>query len=313
MPRRAHANVSPAERRAAVEQDRDRAALEQLGILAATRIGFRAQQAAYAALRGRRDPGKAFRAEWLQAAPLIAQGMLAGHLSGRRRSAIIVAQARPAAFASSAYDGAIRLLTRRLALQPQELAGLTEKYQAAAIKVVKKAGDAAEEKIERYLLEATQAGAHVREGRAALAEAFDATGLTAENSFTLEAIFRTQTQLAYAAGRWNLDQDPAVQEILWGYKYVTVGDDRVRPEHVGLEGVTLPKDDDFWKANWPPNGWACRCSTIEIFEERASVRAPASIEVDGRDVTPGADKGFRFNPGELFQDNIPPALEAVAV
>jgi SPP1 gp7 family putative phage head morphogenesis protein len=145
---------------------------------------------------------------------------------------------------------------------------------------------------------------HVNAGVNELRKALALEGLTPDNSFTLEAIFRTQTQVAYSAGRWNADQDPAVQEILWGYKYVTVGDDRVRPEHVGLDGATFPKDDAFWNTHFPPCGWGCRCQAIPIYEEAEVVRPPAEIEVDGKMVRPGADPGFRFNPGKVFQDQL---------
>ncbi len=46
----------------------------------------------------------------------------------------------------------------------------------------------------------------------------------------------------------------------WEYK--TVGDDRVRPEHRGLEGIILPANDPLWKQIFPPNGWKCRCYVV---------------------------------------------------
>ena len=92
-----------------------------------------------------------------------------------------------------------------------------------------------------------------------------------------------------------------IDEILWGYKYVTVGDDRVRDEHAALEGTTAPKDDPIWQTIWPPNGWACRCQTIMIFEERKTVRPEPVVDVEGRAVVPGPDKGFNFNPGTVLQ------------
>jgi SPP1 gp7 family putative phage head morphogenesis protein len=157
-----------------------------------------------------------------------------------------------------------------------------------------------EEELQRTILETATAGEHVREGVKSLSEAFDRLGLTPNNSFTLEAIFRTQTAMAYSAGRYSEEQDPAIQEILWGYKYATVGDDRVRPSHVGFDGVTLPKDDPFWSVNTPPNGWACRCTLLSIFEKRPIVEPPNKVDVDGKMVHPEADPGFRFNPGAAW-------------
>lgn len=42
-------------------------------------------------------------------------------------------------------------------------------------------------------------------------------------------------------------------------KYLTVGDDRVRPAHRELDGIIKPVDDKFWDVYFPPNGWNCRC------------------------------------------------------
>ncbi|MBN2023592.1 MAG: hypothetical protein JW809_12475 [Pirellulales bacterium] len=78
----------------------------------------------------------------------------------------------------------------------------------------------------------------------------------------------------------------------------TWGDDRVRPEHEGYDGVTLPKDDPFWLENTPPNGWACRCATIPMFAE-ATLNRPRTVDVDGRDVPPSTDPGFAVSFGAL--------------
>ncbi len=45
-------------------------------------------------------------------------------------------------------------------------------------------------------------------------------------------------------------------------QYSTVGDNNVRPSHAMLDKYTAPKSDSFWKNNYPPNGWKCRCFVI---------------------------------------------------
>ena len=122
--------------------------------------------------------------------------------------------------------------------------------------------------------------------------------------YLLETLARTQTQLAYGAGRWNVNQDPAIDEILWGYEYVTVGDDRVRPNHEALNGTRYPKDDALLQEIWPPNGFNCRCTMIEIYFEGTPNRPDATEIVDGMEVVPGADKGWAFNPGIVHQDGM---------
>lgn len=299
------ARVTDEERRRARLHDLERARLERAGIDAATRIGAAAQSAAYRALKARQSPSVAFRRAMQAARPLMGQGMLAAHLTGRQRVLRDMRAAEPVAMSRTAYSGAVAMLRKRLDLDPAQLEAIQRKYEAEAARILKRATDWAERKIEQAFLDVTEQGWHVRNGVKVLAEAFDAAGMAPSNSYTLENIFRTQTQIAYAAGRWNADQAPEVQEILWGYKYVTVGDDRVRPEHAGLEGVTLPKEDQFWAIGYPPNGYSCRCTAISIFDRREVVAPRDEVEIDGRRIVPGPDAGFRVNWGQVFPDSLP--------
>jgi SPP1 gp7 family putative phage head morphogenesis protein len=294
--------VTADERRRAELQDRDRARLQRIGVAESIKIGNRVQRAVLRSAGNIPKAIEALRRELLAMAPVVRQGMVAAYLAGRNRSRLTRPKGRPLSLSNGpgVYDKAIETLETRLALTPKTLIKLEVQYEAAAIRVVKKATDAIERKLQESVAESIRVGAHVREGKASLREAFAKAGMTPNNSFTLEAIFRTQTQQAYSAARFQASQDPVIQDILWGFKYVTVGDDRVRDEHVGFDGVTLPKSDPFWITHWPPNGWACRCAVIEIFEPRKIVKVPAVVEVDGKEVKPEVDKGFRFNPGEVF-------------
>ena len=297
--------VTDEDRRLARLQDQDRARIDRLGIDAAARIGFQARRAALTAWRRGDNPAKAAGLELHKAVPLLTQAMIAAHLAGRRRSKIMAKTAVRLHKAGMSlrndtpFAGALRFLAERLEMEPDEEERLEAIYHPEALKIVKTADRMVERRIEEKLAEAIASGQHVRGGVKALSEAFDDAGIEPRNSFTLEAIFRTEVQRAFGAGRWQADQDPDIQEILWGYQYVTMEDDRVRPEHVGLDGVTLPKDDLEWMEIWPPNGFACRCSVISLFEPRESF-APRAVEVDGKMVEPSVDEGFRFNPGVLF-------------
>lgn len=42
-------------------------------------------------------------------------------------------------------------------------------------------------------------------------------------------------------------------------EFTTVGDDRVRPEHVALDKLTYPKDHPIWNKMTPPLAYKCRC------------------------------------------------------
>jgi SPP1 gp7 family putative phage head morphogenesis protein len=124
-----------------------------------------------------------------------------------------------------------------------------------------------------------------------LAERFNKLGVSPTNAFQLENIVRTQSQIAYNSAKWKEEQQPYVQDILWGYVYLTVGDERVRESHQVLDGTKLPKDDPFWLRFYPPNGYSCRCQAVPIFDDATPVAAPP-------DAAP--DPGFEFNPGTLL-------------
>jgi len=51
--------------------------------------------------------------------------------------------------------------------------------------------------------------------------------------------------------------------------YSTAGDDRVRSEHIILDGTTRPVKDIFWATHYPPNGWRCRCAALQSNDDAA--------------------------------------------
>lgn len=91
----------------------------------------------------------------------------------------------------------------------------------------------------------------------------------------------------------------------YNLQYRTAGDDHVREEHVSLEGVTLPMSDPFWESYYPPNGWGCRCTVVQVrrskYDETPSDEAMSlgaqAMQEDRRGI-------FRFNPG-IQQRTVP--------
>ena len=104
---------------------------------------------------------------------------------------------------------------------------------------------------------------------------------------------------AQAAARWEqFSQDGDRYHL----QYRTAGDSRVRPEHADLHGVTLPPSDPFWEEFYPPNGWNCRCTVVQVLpwkhpatdRDEAMARAEAALQLDTK-------RMFRFNPGKQQQ------------
>jgi len=271
------------------EHLRQTAALERRGVDAANRACLRIVGSTVRAFKATGGFSTARVIEELRALrPLLRETMVAAHLQGTTQE---LAAAPLKLDLGDTFRSIIRALGNRSEMDPAEIRAI---YDMRAVNELDRAERRIEQRLQAVLQETTRGGAHVREGVKALRSAFDDLGLTPTNSFQLEAIFRTQTQLAYGAGRWQADQHEAIQEILWGYQYATVGDDRVRPTHAELDGMTAPKDHPVWRTHWPPNGWACRCVTLTLFDEQ-----PIWVP-NGNVLAEAVTAGFGNNAGILF-------------
>lgn len=126
----------------------------------------------------------------------------------------------------------------------------------------------------------------------------------------LGIIFDTNVRSSYAAGRWASIQ--RVKEARPYLRYTAIRDGRTRPEHLAWHGTVLPVDDDWWKTHYPPNGWRCRCTVVQLSRrdlERQGLevaeRPPGDAARQWRnprtgelvEVPAGIDPGFGYNPG----------------
>lgn len=91
----------------------------------------------------------------------------------------------------------------------------------------------------------------------------------------------------------------------YNLQYRTAKDERVRASHRALADTTLPKEDAFWASFYPPNGWRCRCTAVEVLKGKydesdsavaikAGEKATTEIGKDGKNRL----EIFRFNPGQ---------------
>ena len=82
----------------------------------------------------------------------------------------------------------------------------------------------------------------------------------------------------YLHAEYNFVQASATMAAKWeqfsedgdryNLQYRTAKDDKVRPEHAALDGVTLPMSDSFWETYYPPNGWNCRCTVVQVRKQK---------------------------------------------
>ncbi len=101
------------------------------------------------------------------------------------------------------------------------------------------------------------------------------------------------TQSAQMAKKW---QDFEADGDSYLLQYRTANDEKVRDEHQKLHGITLPVHDDFWKEYYPPLGWNCRCTVVQVPRDKYPVSNSLEAISAGLDATKNTPS-FRFNPG----------------
>ena len=100
---------------------------------------------------------------------------------------------------------------------------------------------------------------------------------------------------ATMAAKWEQFEE---DEDRYNLQYRTANDDKVRPEHAALDRVTLPMSDSFWKTYYPPNGWNCRCTVVQVRKEKYEETNHDEAMTRGEKATGKDTKGiFHFNPG----------------
>lgn len=82
----------------------------------------------------------------------------------------------------------------------------------------------------------------------------------------LQIVFWSNVRSARAAGDWSRAQE--TKRGLPYLVYTRTKSPDPRPEHLAWVGVILPVDDPFWRTHFPPNGWNCKCSTLQITQRR---------------------------------------------
>lgn len=164
------------------------------------------------------------------------------------------------------------------------------------------------------------------------------TGVAAEVQLgsprRLRTIYDVNMRMAHAAGRWQRIED--AKAALPFLVYTAVLDGVTRPQHAAWGGrggvrIVLPVDHPFWRTHYPPNGWHCRCTVMQMSAAMIEARG-WSVTTDeelaatdwtktkpwlnsrtGRtEVVPvGIDPGFAYNVGQARRAALtpPPAPE----
>lgn len=115
------------------------------------------------------------------------------------------------------------------------------------------------------------------------------------NSHYLRAEYNFVQSSAQMAAKWEQFSEDGDR---YNLQYRTAGDSKVRPEHAALNGVTLPPSDPFWQTYYPPNGWNCRCTVVQVRKSKYPATPHDEAMKRGEEALQNDTKGiFHFNPG----------------
>lgn len=209
-------------------------------------------------------------------------------------------------------DAAIEFWKWRAKLTDEEAKALGEEVRHRAFYVTGLAKHDLVQLVSDGLEEALKSGETLPQFKERIMAAIQTQGW---HDYRVENIFRTNMQTAYSAGRYKKMQAVKASRPYW--QYIAVMDKRVRPSHAILHEKVYPADHEFWAANYPPNGFRCRCGvrtlsarqvekqglTVETDMPKAGVWTDPKTGMEHFVHFPGADKGFRNNPGKDWAES----------
>jgi SPP1 gp7 family putative phage head morphogenesis protein len=126
-------------------------------------------------------------------------------------------------------------------------------------------------------------------------ELIPSLGMNTQKDHYLNTVYRTNIANAYNSGNWAARQSDFVNKVLPALQYCAVGDDRTRPSHFAQDGTIYPVKHDYWNNWYPPNGFNCRCYTIDV---TANDYKDIGENPPKQQLPP--DKGFSGNVGKQW-------------
>lgn len=116
------------------------------------------------------------------------------------------------------------------------------------------------------------------------------------NGNYLQAEYNFVQSSAEMAAKWERFAEDGDRYYL---QYRTANDGKVRPEHAALHNVTLSMRDPFWEEFYPPNGWNCRCSVVQVRKSKYPETPHDEAMALGEEALQKDSKGiFHFNAGK---------------
>lgn len=288
--------MKEAERQEKTERQlRDRRAVERASVSAIRRTAVKFRADVLRATREKTDTQRPVGEVVKNLRRVIATSMTQAHFLGKEGASQISKENKekrsPEISLSSPFASVDAFLKARIS-NTFEVDNAIRVYDEFTMKILQPIEDSIHEAINRAAFNAIRENLPTQTAVHTMRKALDSAGVTSTSSHLLETVFRTQSQIAYSAGRAAFNATPDVDVVLWGYEYVGIGDSRQTDICRALDGMRLKKDNPAWNTLSPPNHYNCRSSLIEIFDgdpDASETRVPS--------VEPA--RGFAFNPATL--------------
>lgn len=144
------------------------------------------------------------------------------------------------------------------------------------------------ERVRDEIAKMERAGTSTKDARKVVAR------LTGWSEAYADTVVQTNAATAYAAGRMEQAQRPAVRAVAPAFELIGPVDSNTRPNHAAAVGLIAGVDDPIWREFGPPLGYRCRHS-LSLVPRRELERR--GLLLDGglvaRYLPPGFSKAHR--------------------
>lgn len=232
------------------------------------------------------------RSEISKLLPLLTNTLLSAYLLGQRRTSLVAERDGVQLQLSTIRQG-LDYLKRIMELTKiGQLDALQDKIGSHAIRILNGVSDDVELKLREKVNDVIERNLTTRDAKVELSKAFKSAGID-EDANAIEAVFRTQSSMAYNSGVVSINEENEyLRDIIWGYEFSAIDDQRITPVCHSCNGVRLPTSNPFWNKYSPPLHWNCRSMLIPVYGESNEIQPPSSV--------PQPQQGFGFNPINMF-------------
>ncbi|RMG59197.1 MAG: hypothetical protein D6717_01680 [Gammaproteobacteria bacterium] len=217
----------------------------------------------------------------------------------------------PAAYGSLPFDAQIAFFRRKLAMPSRSWTDIVHEHHDHAFVVAGAMRMALVEDLQAAVQKAISEGTTLQQFRKGFNRIVRDHGWRYRGSrgWRTRVIYETNLRTSYQAGRYTQLQ----KMDFWQYHHSPSSSDP-RPQHLAWSGMILPKDDPFWRTNYPPNGFGCKCTVTGMSRktlERKGLKVSPSpklkmrrVKIGTRGPNPrtvtvpeGVGPGFAYPPG----------------